>query len=111
MELNCCWFMAVDFRGNWVLTKGRACINTFDDSNDISGFLCLGESPKTEIYAQFSGHVTEDNVVTMVVSSEEEGVPSFEVSGSIYSLGIEDEIAHTFVLTDGTTVLGFSALR
>lgn len=103
------WFMAVDSSGSWLTIKGDASI-TSDGDGVISGSLFLGErfDDSTQIYAQLSGGVEDDGSVCLTVRSSEEGVPSFDVSGVTFETEGDHAFARTFVLTDGTTVLGLT---
>lgn len=110
MEFNWNWFMGVDFRGRWLITRGQAYFDVSEDNSHISGVMCLGDSctKDSEIYAKFFGEVNDDSEVVMTVVSTTEDVPPFDVSGTMFGAESENEISYTFVLTDGTTVLGFS---
>ncbi|WP_133166923.1 hypothetical protein [Solimicrobium silvestre] len=107
MKLNWTWFMSVDFRGDWIMTKGWAHLQI--DVNKISGFMFFDEKyNEADIYARFSGYFDDDNFAVVTVSSAQEGTPEFEVSGPIFSFKNENILASSFILTDGTTVLGFT---
>ncbi|BBB68150.1 hypothetical protein UNDYM_3897 [Undibacterium sp. YM2] len=110
MEFNWNWFMGVDFRGRWLITRGQAYFEVSEDNSLISGVMCLGDActKDSEIYAKFFGKVSDDSEVVVTVASTTEDVPPFEVSGTMFGAESENEISYTFVLTDGTTVLGFS---
>ncbi|WP_422939474.1 hypothetical protein [Undibacterium sp. TJN19] len=81
------WFMSVDFRGKWLITTGRAFLAVADESYAVSGVMCLRDecNQDTVVYARFSGMVSEDSRVSMTITSEKEGVPSFEVFGTMHS--------------------------
>ncbi|MDP1979180.1 hypothetical protein [Undibacterium sp.] len=110
MEFNWNWFMGVDFKGRWLVTRGQAYFEVSEDNFDISGVMCLGDvcTKDSDIYAKFVGKVSDESEVVMTVTSSKEDVPPFEVSGTMFSAENDNEISYTFVLTDGTTVLGFS---
>ncbi|MBI3731223.1 MAG: hypothetical protein HY254_23205 [Burkholderiales bacterium] len=104
------WFMSVEFQGRWLVSKGQAFLEARDDEYVVSGVMCLGDgcTQDSDVYARFVGKISEDSKVVMKISSDKEDVPSFEVFGTMHSLESSNGIAHTFVLTDGTTVIGFA---
>lgn len=110
MELNWNWFMSVDFKGRWLMTKGRACFETWEDDYSVSGTLYLGEeqADAAKFYAKFVGKVTEDGKAVLTVTSADQEVLPFELTGTMFDAGKDGENSLTFVLTDGTTVLGLT---
>lgn len=102
--------MAVDASGSWIVIKGDASISFIERDTHVSGTLflesSLGES--AEVYAKLSGTVEDDGSICLTVSSTDQGVPSFSVSGKIFEADTDKTPALTFVLTDGTTVLGLT---
>lgn len=106
--LNWRWFMAVDFKGKWTTISGVAHLDIGPEK--ISGFMSLQQKleDNTDIYAELSANLNDDGSIDMMIVSPDEGVPSFQVPGSFYTLEGKDSSAHTLVLTDGTTVVGFT---
>lgn len=109
MDATWKWFMAVDASGNWLMIKGDALI-TLEGDEAIVGSLYLGSriDEDAKIYAQLSGSVEDDGSICLTVHSSAEGVPSFDVSGETFEIESDHTSARTFVLTDGTTVLGLT---
>ena len=111
-ELNWRWFMAVDFDGNWITINGGAHLEI--NSDKISGFMCLQErhDDTSDIYAEFSANLSGESSVDMTISSRGKDVPPFQVSGSFYTtLEAKNSAPYTLILTDGTTVVGFTQRR
>lgn len=108
-SLTWSWFLSADFRGDWIVTQGYA--DVLIVGTKISGVMCFHDRCGYEdavIYAHFFGNIDSEDFVVMTVASAQEGVPSFDVSGPIFNIQKERLSASTIVLTDGTTVIGFS---
>jgi hypothetical protein len=103
------WFMAVNAKGNWLTLEGIAFISL--DQGLVSGslFFDLESFRERKNYASFAGTVDENGeLITLEIKSHDQAVPAFTVSGQAYMGSQDGYLAKTMILTDGTTVLGFS---
>ena len=103
------WFMAVNTNEGWLTLEGIAAVSL--DQGLISGslFFDLESLLENEKYASFAGSVDKSGeLITLEIESRDHEVPSFTVSGRGYMAEQENYLAKSIILTDGTTVLGFS---
>ena len=101
------WFMSADINGSWIVTQGKANLS-FSDMTFVGELVYEdSEGQLLNVYARIEGAFTEEGFLT--VSVKNAAYPTYELSGRLYELADEREVANTFVVTDGTTVLGLTS--
>jgi hypothetical protein len=100
------WFLAADYMGTWIVTKGIADV-TFTRTG-IEAVLYL--SSELAPYHIISATIGSDRAVEAKISSPGLGRPQpFKLAGEVY-FGEETDAGQSksVLLTDGTTVLGLA---
>ncbi len=99
------WFLTADFQGKWITTNGYAEV-IFNGTRFTAS---LRYSPDTDVYHYVSATVDPENGIEALVTSPDQGIVPFELSGQLYKGALVDGVeTMTVLLTDGTTVLGLT---
>lgn len=98
------WFLAADFEGKWITTKGYAEV-TFTGTKLTAS---LRFSPDTDVYHHVSASVDPENGIEALITSPHDRAP-FVLHGQLFKGAVVDDVeTKTVLLTDGTTVLGLT---
>lgn len=93
------WVLSADMNGKWITTNGFAKLQLTEQT--IEADLIYDEA--SPIYHHIKGEI-EDGFAQVVVTSPGRDVKPFSLSGPFYN----DPSNKTFVLTDGSTILGIT---
>lgn len=102
------WFINVDFRGDWISTRGIA--EVVQERNLIKARLLFKETLET--YCEIDATLDSEEWVVALVKSSDRDVNDFQLQGQLFRSAVESgEDRKMVLLTDGTTVLGMASIR
>ena len=102
------WFMSGDVGGDWMVTQGRANLS-FSEMTFVGELVYEDSVGKLiDVYAAIEGTFSEEGFLDVWVKNP--AYPTYKLSGRLYELADEREVKNTFVVTDGTTVLGLTTV-
>jgi hypothetical protein len=99
------WFLAADYKGEWIITHGYAEVS--ESSGTIEALLRYDTD--IEPYHRITARLGEDNIVRASVESPGRDTETFELEGSLFEGQEKDGmVSRTILLTDGTTIIALA---